>query len=77
MEEGYSSDYIKVYDSSSIGSSYLGTVQDNNQISLVSTSNYMTVVFSTDNDGVAKGFTAEFLSTGTIVVVMRADMTLV
>ncbi len=75
LEEGYCHDFIEVYDGPSVGLQYIGKVCDNNQTSLLSSSNSMTVVFRTDNGGVAKGFTADFLSTGTIVGGWRADMT--
>uniref|UniRef100_H2LLT4 CUB and zona pellucida-like domains 1, tandem duplicate 2 n=1 Tax=Oryzias latipes TaxID=8090 RepID=H2LLT4_ORYLA len=64
LENCCSCDHISVYDGPSIHSPQLGRVCNNNTSlsAFFSTSNYMTVVFQTDGSVVARGFTAEFLS---------------
>uniref|UniRef100_A0A3P9M1F5 CUB and zona pellucida-like domains 1, tandem duplicate 1 n=1 Tax=Oryzias latipes TaxID=8090 RepID=A0A3P9M1F5_ORYLA len=64
LENCCSCDHISVYDGPSIHSPQLGRVCNNNTSlsAFFSTSNYMTVVFQTDSSVVARGFTAEFLS---------------
>ncbi|XP_024153133.1 deleted in malignant brain tumors 1 protein isoform X1 [Oryzias melastigma] len=57
-----SCDYISVYDGPSVSSPRLAKVCNNGSSAFFSTSEYMTVVFQTDGSVVARGFTAEFLS---------------
>uniref|UniRef100_A0A8C8EUK2 CUB and zona pellucida-like domains 1, tandem duplicate 1 n=1 Tax=Oncorhynchus tshawytscha TaxID=74940 RepID=A0A8C8EUK2_ONCTS len=66
LENCCSCDYISVYDGSSVQSQMLGTICDfNNDTSLAayhSTSNYMTVLFRSDQSVVSRGFRAMFSS---------------
>ncbi|XP_035652196.1 deleted in malignant brain tumors 1 protein-like isoform X2 [Oncorhynchus keta] len=66
LENCCSCDYISVYDGSSVTSQMLGTICDlNNDTSLAayhSTSNYMTVLFRSDQSVVSRGFRAMFSS---------------
>ncbi|KAK6328663.1 hypothetical protein J4Q44_G00006410 [Coregonus suidteri] len=66
LENCCSCDYISVYDGSSVHSGMLGTICDfNNGTSLTayhSTSNYMTVLFRSDQSMVSRGFRAVFSS---------------
>ncbi|XP_071247224.1 CUB and zona pellucida-like domain-containing protein 1 [Salvelinus alpinus] len=66
LENCCSCDYISVYDGSSVHSQMLGTICDfNNSTSLAayhSTSNYMTVLFRSDQSVVSRGFRAMFSS---------------
>ncbi|XP_029554355.1 deleted in malignant brain tumors 1 protein isoform X4 [Salmo trutta] len=65
LENCCSCDYISVYDGSSVHSQMLGTICDFNNSSLAayhSTSNYMTVLFRSDQSVVSRGFRAMFSS---------------
>ncbi|KAM9727278.1 uncharacterized protein ACNS7B_017902 isoform 13-T13 [Menidia menidia] len=63
LDKCCSCDYIAIYDGPSNHSGSLGKVCNNSLTTFYSSSNYMTVVFRSDSSVVARGFSAEFMST--------------
>ncbi|XP_074531287.1 CUB and zona pellucida-like domain-containing protein 1 [Halichoeres trimaculatus] len=62
LENCCSCDYISVYDGPYVSSNHLGKVCNDSHMTFQSSSRHMTVVFRTDSSVVARGFSADFLS---------------